>query len=122
MISEGKKGEACEFYLRKVIGVPAIVPFILRFTSNWPKMKHNAASLPNDAAVCGDFNLPKELLSSIKIPAIVIDSLKSPQSLRKPVQAVAEALANGKQVTLKGTVHGVPPKILVPVLENFFNG
>ena len=56
------------------------------------------------------------------MPAIVIDSSKSPQSLRKPVQAVAEALANGKQVTLKGTVHGVPPKILVPVLENFFNG
>jgi len=77
---------------------------------------------PNDAAVCGDFNLPKDLLSSIKMPAIVIDSSKSPQSLRKPVQAVAEALANGKQVTLKGTVHGVPPKILVPVLENFFNG
>lgn len=122
MISEGKKGEACEFYLRKVIGVPAIVPFILRFTSNWPKMKHNAASLPNDAAVCGDFNLPTALLGSIEIPVIVIDSSKSPQSLRKPVQAVAEALADGKQVTLKGTIHGVPPKILVPVLKNFFNG
>lgn len=122
MISEGKKGKACEFYLRKVIGVPAIVPFILKFTSNWPKMKHNAASLPNDAAVCGDFKLPKELLSSIKIPAIVIDSLKSPQSLRIPVEAVAEALPNGTRISLKGTVHNVPPKILVPVLEKFFNG
>lgn len=122
MISQGKKGEACEFYLRKIIGVPAIVPFLLKFTSNWSKMKHNAASLPNDAAVCGDFNLPKKFLHSIKIPTLVIDSFKSPQSLRKAVAAVAEALPNGKRITLKGSVHNVPPKILVPVLKKFFNG
>lgn len=121
MVSEGKRGKACSFYLRKIIGAPAIVPLFLRFTPNWAKMKHNAASLANDAAVCGDFNLPKELLSSIKLPAIVIDSSKSPQSLRKPAHAVAKALPNGKSITLKGTVHNVPPKILVPVLKKFFH-
>ncbi len=121
LIAEGKKGEACTFYLRKVIGVPAIVPFVLKFTSNWSKMKHHAASLPNDAAVCGDFNLPKGILTSIETPSLVIDSIKSPVVLRNAVQAAAEALPNGKRITLNGTVHDVPPKILVPALKQFYN-
>ena len=121
MIAEGKKGAAATFYLRKVIGVPAIVPFILRLTPNWPKMKANANSLPYDAAVCGDFNIPTEQTVLVTIPTIVIDSEKSPKVLRDAVQAVAEAIPNGQRRTLKGTIHGVPPKVLVPVLVEFYN-
>lgn len=121
LITEGKKGDACRFYLTKVIGVPAIVPFILSLTPNWSKMKANANSLPYDAAVCGDFNLPRELVASVTIPTIVIDSDKSPETLRKPVLEVAEILPNGLKKSLKGKMHDVPPKILVPALVDFYN-
>jgi pimeloyl-ACP methyl ester carboxylesterase len=120
MIAEGKKGAAVKFYLRKVMGLPAILTFILSLTPNWSKMKANANSLPYDAAVCGDFNMPLEQINSITIPTMVIDSEKSPKVLRNAVQEVAGALPNGQQKTLKGTVHDVPPKILVPVLVNFY--
>ncbi len=121
MIAEGKKGDACKFYLTKLIGLPAIVPFILSLTPNWPKMKANANSLPYDAAICGDFNLPTELVASVTIPTIVIDSEKSPETLRKPVREVAEILPNGRKKSLKGKMHDVPPKILVPALVEFYN-
>ncbi len=121
MIAESKKGDACKFYLTKVIGVPAIVPFILSLTPNWPKMKANANSLPYDAAVCGDFNMPAELVASVALSTIVIDSEKSPESLRKPARTVAETLPNGQHKSLKGKMHDVPPKILVPVLADFYN-
>jgi pimeloyl-ACP methyl ester carboxylesterase len=121
-IAEEKRGSAVRFYLTKVIGVPAIIAFILRLTPNWSKMKKNAASLPYDAAVCGDFNLPKEQLSSVTIPTLVIDSQQSPDMLRDAVQAVAEVLPHGQRISLKGKVHGVAPKTLVPVLADFYKG
>ncbi|HMH22828.1 MAG TPA: alpha/beta hydrolase [Puia sp.] len=120
MIAEERRGDAVRFYLTKVIGAPAIMAFILRLTPNWPKMKNNAGSLPYDAAVCGDFNLPKAQISSITIPTLVIDSKQSPDSLRNAVQAVAEVLPHGQRISLRGSVHAVPPKTLVPVLTNFY--
>ncbi|SHN11173.1 alpha/beta fold hydrolase [Mucilaginibacter sp. OK098] len=121
MIAVGEQGSAVKFYLRKVIGLPAIIVFILRLTPNWPKMKAIANSLPYDAAVCGDFNMPKEQVSCITIPTIAIDSKQSPTFLRDAVQGVASALTNGKRVSLKGKPHDVPPKILVPALTDFYN-
>jgi pimeloyl-ACP methyl ester carboxylesterase len=121
MIAEGRKKDAVKFYLRKVIGVPAIVPFILRLTPNWSKMIANANSLPYDAAVMGNFKVPKNVLASINIPVMVIASAKSPQSLRKPSQIVAELLPAGTQKILKGQIHNVSPKTLVPELIEFYN-
>ncbi len=121
MIAEKRRGDAVRFYLRKVMGVPAFIPWILKLTPNWPKMKANAASLPYDAAVCGDFNIPQKLVSSINIPTIIIDSSKSPKMLRDAVRAVTDLLPQGRQITLDGKIHDVPPKILVPVLEKFYN-
>ncbi len=121
MISEKRRGDAVAYYLQKVMGVPAVVPWILRLTPNWAKMKANAASLPYDAAVCGDFNIPKTLVGALNTPAIVIDSVKSPKNLREAVRAVAELLPQGRQITVDGKIHDAPPGILAPVLENFFN-
>ena len=122
LIEEGKRGEAVKFYLRKVMGVPAILPFVLQLTPNWPKMKANANSLPYDAAVCGDFEIPKNLVSAISIPVLVIDSLKSPEILRSAVAATVSALPNATRKSLKGSIHDVPPKILAPELIQFLRG
>ena len=119
LIDEGKRGEAVKFYLRKVMGVPAILPFILQLTPNWGKMKANANSLPYDAAVCDNFEIPKNLASTISIPVLVIDSTKSPEILRSAVEATVRALPNGTRRSLKGSIHDVPPKILVPELTQF---
>ncbi|MGZ3861386.1 MAG: alpha/beta fold hydrolase [Flavisolibacter sp.] len=120
LIAQGKKGAAATYYLRKVIGVPAIIAFLLRFTPNWPKMKANANSLPYDAALCGNFTIPVEQIASITISTLVIDSEKSPKQLRTAVQNVALVLPKGKRISLKGTIHDVPPKILVPALVSFY--
>jgi len=120
MILEKRRDDAVSFYLRKVMGVPGIVPLILRFTPNWSMMKANAASLPYDAAICGDFEVPKQLVASILIPTIVIDSSKSPRMLRNGARTVAEMLPNAEHTTVKGGIHDAPPKVLVPVLERFF--
>jgi pimeloyl-ACP methyl ester carboxylesterase len=121
MISENRRGDAVNYYLKKVMGVPMMVPLILRLTPNWSKMKANAASLLYDAAVCGDFNIPKQQVSAVNIPTIVLDSTKSPKMLRDAVSAVTVLLPQGQQFSMNGKIHDVSPKVLVPVLEQFFN-
>ncbi len=121
MIAEKRRGDAVNFYLRKVMGLPAIITWILRLTPNWPKMKANANSLPYDAYICGDFNIPKQQVSSLTMPTLVIASTKSPAMLRNAAHAVAELLPNGTQISLDGKIHDVPPEILGPVLQKFYN-
>jgi len=121
LVEAGKRGEAVKFYLRKVMGVPAILPFVLQLTPNWSKMKANANSLPYDVAVCGDFEIPKNLGSSVSIPVLVIDSTKSPEILRSAVEATVRALPKATRKSLKGSIHDVPPKILAPELAQFLN-
>jgi pimeloyl-ACP methyl ester carboxylesterase len=120
MTAGGRRADAVRYYFTKIMGMPAIVPFIMRFTSNWSSMKANANSLPYDAAVMGDFIMPKDQIAAIQIPALVIDSEKSPALLRKPVEVVASILPNGQRRSLKGQMHNVPPNILAPVLVEFF--
>lgn len=122
LISEGKRGEACSFYLTKIIGAPFFIPFILRLTPNWTKMKANANSLPYDATICGDFQIPGDVVSRITIPVIVIDSNKSPHPLRNAAHEVHKAMPNSLQKTLNGKVHDAPPEVLAPELIQFFSG
>lgn len=120
-IDMGNRGGAVQYYLRKVMGVPAILPFIMRLTPNWSKMKANANSLPYDAAVCGDFEIPKSIVSSISIPVLVIDSTKSPEILRNAVAATVSVLPDGRRKSLKGSIHDVPPQILAPEIIQFLH-
>ena len=119
MIAENRKSDAVKFYLTKVMGAPGIFAFILRLTPNWAKMRANANSLPYDASVCGDFEMPKKQISAISIPTIVIDSIKSPESLRKAAEMVATAIPTAERRSLRGSLHDVPAKVLVPVLTEF---
>jgi len=121
LVDEGKRGEAVKFYLRKVMGAPAFLPLVLQLTPGWSKMKANANSLPYDLAVCGDFEIPKNLSSSVVIPVLVIDSTRSPEILRSAVEATVLALPNATRKSLKGSIHDVPPKILAPELAQFLN-
>lgn len=120
MISSGRQKDAVKFYLRRVMGVPAIIPFILRLTPNWRKMIANANALSNDATIMGNFTMDKNEVASVAQQTLVIDSEKSPAFLREATESVAGLLQNGKRVSLKGQVHDVAPKVLAPVLVEFY--
>lgn len=120
LIDHNELGKAVKFYLRKVMGVPAIFTFLIRMSQNWSKMTANARSLPYDATICGDFEIPKGIADSISIPVLAIDSIKSPKILRTAVESVVNALPNATRKSLNGTLHDVPAKILVPELAQFF--
>ena len=120
LVEEGDKGGAVQFYLRAVMGVPAIVPFLLRLTPNWRKMKANAAALVYDATIAGDFSIPTATISAIEKPVLVLCSNGSPAILQRPAEELSNLLPDGRYLAVKGGIHDVPAKIVVPVLDNFF--
>jgi pimeloyl-ACP methyl ester carboxylesterase len=119
-ISSGQQGDAAKFFLRKMMGAPAIIVAIMRISPVWSKIKAVANTLPYDAAIMGDYSLPTGLLASVAVPTLVIGGEKSPEVLRNAVLAVADALPNAQHSLLKGQNHNVSMKALAPVLLEYF--
>jgi pimeloyl-ACP methyl ester carboxylesterase len=122
MLGAGNKADAVKYFLKKVIGLPALLVFIIRLTPNWSKMKGNANSLPYDAEIVGDGSMPVEQVSLITIPTIAIAGEKSPDMLREAAKSVAGSIQNAQHQVLKGQTHNVSATILAPVLTEFFTG
>jgi pimeloyl-ACP methyl ester carboxylesterase len=120
LIAAGRRGDAVKFFMVDMVGMPAIFVYIMRVLPIWPKLKAVAHTLPYDAAVLGDFSLPKERAASVAVPTLVIGGEKSPVELRSAVSAVAETIPHAKLRMLKGQTHNVSVKVLAPVLIEFF--
>lgn len=120
LIAAGRRGDAVKFFIVDMVGMPAIFAYIMRVLPIWPKLKAVAHTLPYDAAVLGDFSLPKERAASVAVPTLVIGGEKSPVELRSAVSAVAETVPHAKLRMLKGQTHNVSVKVLTPVLIEFF--
>jgi pimeloyl-ACP methyl ester carboxylesterase len=120
LVAKDRRGDAVKFFMVDMVGIPAIFAYIMRLLPIWPKLKAVAHTLPYDAAVLGDFSLPRNRAASVAVPTIVIGGEKSPIELRSAVSAVAEAIPGAKQQTLKGQTHNVSVKVLAPILVEFF--
>jgi pimeloyl-ACP methyl ester carboxylesterase len=120
LISAGRRGDAVKFFMTKMVGVPAIVAALMRFSPVWKKLTAVAHTLPYDAAVMGDFTVPTKRARSVAAATLVMDGGKSPAPLRHAVESAADAIPNARRLTLKGQTHNVALKILAPVVEEFF--
>ncbi|GAA5188217.1 alpha/beta hydrolase [Rugosimonospora acidiphila] len=127
LIAAGRNGNVVSFFMTKVVAAPAFVPYVLRLTPAWPKLKAVAPTLRYDFAVLGDAfrgqGLPEEfrkVLGAIDVPTLVADGGKSPAWMHNGVQAVADAIPHPRRTTLPGQTHQVKPALLAPALINFF--
>ena len=58
-------------------------------------------------------------LARFHLSILVVDGGKSPASLRKASDALAERMPNAERHTLKGQSHNISMKMVAPVLEDF---
>ena len=122
LVSEDRRGDAVEYFMAKVVGMPAEFVAQARSAPWWASQEKIAHTLAYDAEVMGDYTVPTELASSITAPAIVIDGGASFPFLHATADALAEALPNGERATLEGQEHNVDPAALAVVLTEFFAG
>lgn len=122
MIASGRPGDAVRFFMRDVVGMPALVAGIMRLFPMWSRLTAVAKTLPYDAAIMGDYSLPAGRAAAVRIPTLVIGGGKSPAMLRNAVQALADAIPGAQRRMLAGQTHNVSGEVLAPVLEEFFAG
>ena len=123
-LQNANKSEAVRYFMKNVMGMPAFVVTIFKLFAreSWNKNESVADTLPYEILILDDFRVPRDKLSDVKVPAIVIGGEKSPRKLREAVEATATALPKGKTVWLKGQSHNTSMKVLAPVLIDFFKG
>src|SRR5262249_4311579 len=115
MIAAGRRGDAIEFFLTTMAGLPAQLVAPLRDGPAWPELERAAHALVYEADVMGDYSLPAERVASVTVPTLVIDGGMTPW-LSRAAQAVAAALPDAQRRTLTGQPHDVAPEAIAPVL------
>ncbi len=124
LINVGKRSEAVKYFMTKVMGMPAIIVFLIRLfgKSIWRNNKAVANTLAYDVAVMGDYEVPEKAASGIHVPAAVIGGEKSPMYLKAAAEAVSRSIPGSQVIWLKGESHNVSMKVLAPSLTSFFTG
>jgi len=121
MIAEGRRGDAVEYFMTKVIGMPPEVVAGARTQLWWAATEALAHTLAYDARIMGDYSIPKDLAASVKVPTMVIAGGADFPWMRQTAETLAAALPDGQVRILEGQGHDVDPGVLAPVLSEFFN-
>src|SRR4029077_21243133 len=80
-----------------------------------------APTLAYESAVLGrGHSLPTALLEDVTTPTLVMHGSAGAPSMRAAAEALSQAIPNSQFLTLAGQTHGVRPKVLAPVLADFF--
>jgi pimeloyl-ACP methyl ester carboxylesterase len=125
LAAEGKIEELLEYFLTKVAGVPAeYVGGMKQDPGMWGGMLAVAPTIPHDAAFMSEFMkgrpLSTEYWAKVRVPVLVTVGGASPAWFPNAADALARALPDASLQTLEGQIHMVDPKVLAPVLIEFF--
>lgn len=120
LVSEGRRGDAVEFFMSKVVGLPREFVSGARQAPFWASQEALAHTLAYDATIMGDYSLPSERAASVKVPTLVIAGGASFPFMRETAQALAEAIPDGQTRTLEGQGHDVDPAVIAEALQEFF--
>lgn len=122
LVAAGRRDDAAEFFMAKVVGLPPEFVAQARTAPFWPGQLALAHTLAYDATIMGDYWLPTERVSQVTIPTLVLEGGASFPFMRVTAQALVDHLPNAQQHTLEGQTHDVAAEALAPVLIEFFTG
>ncbi|MGH2589230.1 MAG: alpha/beta fold hydrolase [Actinomycetota bacterium] len=120
MVAEGRRGDAVEYFMSKVVGMPPEVVAGARSQPWWAATEALAHTLAYDARIMGDYTVPTDRAASVKVPTLVVAGGADFPWMRETAQALADAAPDGRVRFLEGQGHDVDPAVLAPVLVEFF--
>jgi pimeloyl-ACP methyl ester carboxylesterase len=120
MVAEGRRGDAVEYFMSKVVGLPPEFVEGAREQPWWAATEALAHTLAYDARIMDDYRIPTERAAAITTPTAVIAGGADMPFMRESAQALADVLPNGEVHLLDGQGHDVDPTVLAPVLKEFF--
>ena len=123
--SEGKRDEAVEYFLRQAVSVPAeYIGGMKQDQATWSGMTGVAHTIAYDAAFVSNVMqgkpLPTDRWVKVTVPVLVVDGGASDAWMHHAADALAKVLPHASRQTLEGQTHAVDPKVLAPVIIEFF--
>jgi pimeloyl-ACP methyl ester carboxylesterase len=122
MLAEGRPGDAAQYFMEKVVRMPAEFVASARSQPWWAANEALAHPLPYDATIMGDYSLPVDRAAAVTIPTLVLDGGASFGFMGPTADALAKVLPHGQRRTLAGQEHNIDPNVLGPALKEFFAG
>ena len=122
LVSQGRRGDAVEFFMAKVVRLPDEFVAQARNAPFWQAQEALAHTLAYDATIMGDYEVPAERVASVTTPTLVLTGGASPPWLHETARAIVGLLPEGRHRVLEGQEHNVTPEAIAPALEEFFAG
>lgn len=124
LVQEGRRGDALEYFMTNVVGIPAGFVTQMRNDPSWAEMEKVAHTLAYDGAVVGDTMsgkpLPAERWATATVPILVMSGDASPGWMQHSARTAADLLPNAQHRTLEGQEHNAAPDAIAPQLVEFF--
>ena len=112
-----------KYFMADMVRAPKPVVFMMQLMLPvWSKLKNVAHTLPYDAAIMGNWLVPKERVATIHVPALVMYGGKTDERLRRAAEAVSAAMPNAELRALPGQNHAAAASAVAPALRSFFAG
>jgi pimeloyl-ACP methyl ester carboxylesterase len=125
LLAVGDRAGAVTSFM-EFVGAPGDAIAGMKASPAWPAMVAMAPTLAYDNEVVGeDRSVPLAAASKVKAAALVMDggaSLEAMPFMRPTADKLAKAIPGARRRTLAGQGHDVDPKVLAPVLSEFFSG
>jgi pimeloyl-ACP methyl ester carboxylesterase len=113
-IAAGDRAGAVDYFMRDMVGAPAIMPVMMRLLPwIWRKLKAVAHTLPYDAAVMTQFRVPRARFGSIRQPVLALNGTKTDPRLKAAARVIAATVPGAQHAELAGQTHNVDPRALV---------
>jgi pimeloyl-ACP methyl ester carboxylesterase len=122
LVDAGRRGDAVEFFMSKVVGLPDEFVAQARSSPFWGAQEALAHTLAYDATIMADYSLPTERAAEVNVPTIAMAGGASFPWMSDTARALADALPHGEVHILEGQTHDVAPDVMASVLTGFFGG
>jgi pimeloyl-ACP methyl ester carboxylesterase len=122
LIAAGRRGDAAEYFMAKVVRMPADFVAFARSQPWWPAQEAIAHTLAYDATIMGDYALPTKSAARIKARTLVLAGGADFAFMPETAEALAKSIPGGTYKRLEGQGHNVDAAVLGPVIAQFFRG
>jgi pimeloyl-ACP methyl ester carboxylesterase len=119
-VAAGRRGDAVEYFMLKVVGMPEEFAAAARQAPWWKDQEAIAHTLAYDATVMGDYTIPTERARAVSVPTIILVGGASFGFMGETADALAALIPNAQRRTLEGQEHNVDPEVMAQALKQFF--
>ncbi|MEO5939302.1 MAG: alpha/beta hydrolase [Candidatus Limnocylindrales bacterium] len=119
MVGEGRRGDAAEFFMTRMVRLPAEFVAFARTQPWWAAQEAIAHTLAYDARVMGDYSVPTATAARVVGPTLILTGGASFALFQPTAEALVAAMPAGRTAVLDGQEHNVDPAVLAPAMAAF---